>query len=109
MNKTVTINLAGLVFHIVNAADNAENLVVKNAAAATKGTINQDEEGIFVCDGSVMPGPTGANPSLTIAAMSNRFADRIIEKRGRRAATDSVQAMKVVGPEGEVSARPVEG
>jgi len=29
----------------------------------------------------VMPGPIGPNPSLTIAALANRFADRVIEKR----------------------------
>ena len=36
----------------------------------------------YIADGSVMPGPVGANPSLTIAALSDRFADGIIEKRG---------------------------
>jgi len=35
--------------------------------------------GLFVADGSVMPGPVGPNPSLTIAALANRFADRVIE------------------------------
>ena len=32
--------------------------------------------GLFVADGSVMPGPVGANPSLTIAALADRFAER---------------------------------
>lgn len=35
--------------------------------------------GLYVADGSVMPGPIGPNPSLTIAALANRFADRIID------------------------------
>ncbi len=35
--------------------------------------------GLYVADGSVMPGPVGANPSLTIAALADRFADRILE------------------------------
>ena len=34
--------------------------------------------GLYVADGSVMPGPVGPNPSLTIAALSNRFAEHII-------------------------------
>ena len=34
--------------------------------------------GLHVADGSVMPGPVGTNPSLTIAALADRFADRII-------------------------------
>ena len=39
--------------------------------------------GLFVADGSVMPGPVGANPALTIAAFANRMAEHILE-------TDSV-------------------
>jgi cholesterol oxidase len=35
--------------------------------------------GLYVADGSVMPGPVGPNPSLTIAALADRFADRIVE------------------------------
>jgi cholesterol oxidase len=34
--------------------------------------------GFFISDGSVMPGPVGPNPSLTIAALADRIADRII-------------------------------
>jgi cholesterol oxidase len=37
-------------------------------------------EGLSIADGSVMPGPVGANPSLTIAATADRIADRIIER-----------------------------
>jgi cholesterol oxidase len=35
--------------------------------------------GLYVADGSVMPGPVGANPALTIAALADRFADHIIQ------------------------------
>jgi cholesterol oxidase len=35
--------------------------------------------GLHIADGSVMPGPVGPNPSFTIAAMADRFADQILE------------------------------
>jgi cholesterol oxidase len=35
--------------------------------------------GLHVADGSVMPGPVGANPSLTIAALAHRFAGALID------------------------------
>jgi len=38
--------------------------------------------GLYVADGSVMPGPVGANPSLTIAALADRFADRMVDRPG---------------------------
>jgi len=36
--------------------------------------------GLYVVDGSAMPGPVGPNPSLTIAAISDRAADHIIDQ-----------------------------
>lgn len=36
--------------------------------------------GLFVADGAVMPGPVGPNPSLTIAALAERFSTRMIER-----------------------------
>ena len=42
--------------------------------------------GLVIADGSVMPGPVGANPSLTIAAVADRSADRLIDGgRGKAA------------------------
>jgi cholesterol oxidase len=35
---------------------------------------------LYVIDGSVMPGPVGANPALTIAAFAERCVDRIIRE-----------------------------
>jgi cholesterol oxidase len=35
--------------------------------------------GLYVADGSVVPGPVGANPSMTIAALAERFATRMFE------------------------------
>lgn len=37
--------------------------------------------GLHVADGSVMPGPVGPNPSLTIGALADRFADALLEGR----------------------------
>jgi cholesterol oxidase len=34
---------------------------------------------LYIADGSVMPGPVGANPSLTIAALADRFAKHITD------------------------------
>jgi cholesterol oxidase len=36
-------------------------------------------ENLYVADGSVMPGPVGPNPSLTIAAVADRFALQAID------------------------------
>ncbi len=36
--------------------------------------------GLFVADGSVLPAPVGANPALTIAALAERFAHKIVER-----------------------------
>jgi cholesterol oxidase len=52
---------------------------------ATYGVVDEHGEvfghrGLFVADGSVLPGPVGANPSLTIAALAERFANRIVER-----------------------------
>jgi cholesterol oxidase len=37
------------------------------------------QPGLYVADGSVMPGPVGPNPSLTIAALADRFASHLLE------------------------------
>jgi cholesterol oxidase len=47
--------------------------------------------GLYVADGSVMPGTVGPNPSLTIAAVAERFARGILEEpRGQPAAAEEV-------------------
>ncbi len=51
---------------------------------AAEGVVNSYGEvfnypGLYVADGAVMPGPVGPNPSLTIAALSDRFADHLLE------------------------------
>ena len=36
--------------------------------------------GLYVVDGAAMPGPVGANPALTIAALSDRACERMLER-----------------------------
>jgi cholesterol oxidase len=45
--------------------------------------------GLRVCDGSVFPGPVGANPSLTIAAFAHRVAGDLLEESPGAAAPDA--------------------
>ena len=63
---------------------------------ANEGVVNRDGQvfrgdrlydGLFIADGSVMPGPVGANPSLTIAAFALRCAEQVVRnyKAGKRA------------------------
>lgn len=42
------------------------------------GRIYGHERALYVADASMMPGPVGANPSFTIAAMADRVADAVI-------------------------------
>src|SRR5207247_2609449 len=57
-------------------------------ATAAEGVVDPDSgevhnyPGLHVADGSVMPGTVGANPSFTIAALANRFAEEILRKEG---------------------------
>lgn len=36
--------------------------------------------GLFIADGSVLPASVGVNPSLTIAALAERFADKVVHR-----------------------------
>jgi cholesterol oxidase len=43
-----------------------------------------DYPGLYVMDGSIMPGPIGPNPSMTIAAISDRAAEHIADQHYKR-------------------------
>jgi len=38
--------------------------------------------GLYIADGAALPGPVGANPSLTIAALADRMSTRLLETAG---------------------------
>jgi cholesterol oxidase len=64
--------------------------------------------GLYVADGAAMPGPVGANPSLTIAAFADRLADHVLEgPAGRHARTiPAPRTAAEARPEPEAEAEP---
>jgi cholesterol oxidase len=52
--------------------------------------------GLYVADGSAMPGPVGANPALTIAAQADRLSDHLLESPGGRTPGIPVQRRATV-------------
>ncbi|MCW2899472.1 MAG: glucose-methanol-choline oxidoreductase [Streptosporangiaceae bacterium] len=42
--------------------------------------------GLYIADGAALPGPVGANPSLTIAALADRMSTRLLERAAAPAA-----------------------
>jgi cholesterol oxidase len=62
------------------------------AANPDDGVVDTDGQvfgcpGLFVADGSVMPGPVGPNPSLTIAAIADHVAQKASERLCGRSTT----------------------
>jgi cholesterol oxidase len=53
--------------------------------------------GLVIADGSVMPGPVGANPSLTIAALADRFVERSIATLPRAGSRGSSLNLSMTG------------
>lgn len=52
-----------------------------------------DVRGLFVCDGSAVPGPLGVNPQLTIMALAERAAE-FVERRVEEAARPVIREPK---------------
>lgn len=64
---------------------------------SSEGVVNSFGEvynypGLYIADGSIMPGPVGPNPSLTIAALADRSADNIIAAYPKRSGTARANA-----------------
>ena len=67
--------------------------------------------GLYVLDGSLMPGPVGANPSLTIAAVADRACDRMPAIRAataRRTADDVITLPEQGGAVATPAGRPAD-
>jgi cholesterol oxidase len=56
-------------------------------ASSAEGVVSEYGEvfghpGFYIADGSVMPGPVGVNPALTIGAVADRSADYMLKSAG---------------------------
>jgi cholesterol oxidase len=66
-----------------NMADSAETGVVDHRGKVFSSTTGTDvHEGLYVCDGAIIPTAVGVNPLLTISALSERCCMIIAEERG---------------------------
>lgn len=59
VNLPAEASSAGLIFIVVNTADAAENLTVKDDGGSTVGVVGQAEMGFFICNGTVWRHFTG--------------------------------------------------
>jgi cholesterol oxidase len=67
-------------------ADDAENGVVDHVGRVFDPAGGGVHDGLYVCDGSVIPVALDVNPLLTISAIAERTAAMMIEERGWEAA-----------------------
>ncbi len=65
--------------------------------------------GLYIADGAALPGSVGANPSLTIAALADRMATRLLETKELRGGTAGGTGGGMKTGVGPVSAGPVRG
>lgn len=63
-------------------ADDADRGVVDDRGRVFDPAGGGVHDGLYVCDGSVLPCALDANPSLTIAAIAERTAEELIRERG---------------------------
>jgi len=84
------------VFIIVNTADAAETITVKNAAASTIGTVAQGENKIFVSNGAIWKQITSSG---TVESASDTVAG-IVELATAAETTTGTDATRAVTPDG---------
>ena len=78
-NRLVTVHPLGG----CNMAERAEDGVVNDRCQVFSGPAGSSvHPGLYVCDGSVIPTPLGANPLLTISAVSERCCELLAQDRG---------------------------
>ncbi len=63
-------------------ADDGAHGVVDHRGRVFDGAGTTTHDGLYVCDGSVLPGALGCNPLLTIAALAERSAALLAQERG---------------------------
>ncbi|TDC65398.1 GMC family oxidoreductase [Actinomadura sp. GC306] len=56
--------------------------------------------GLYIADGAAMPGPVGPNPSLTIAALADRMATRMLERRSAGGSAGTAPSITGAEPAG---------
>ncbi|MEO0499325.1 MAG: GMC oxidoreductase, partial [Pseudomonadota bacterium] len=78
-NKTITVHPVGG----CGMADDAAAGVVNDRCQVFFGQTGADvHEGLYVCDGAVMPGAVGVNPYLTISAVAERACELLAKDKG---------------------------
>jgi cholesterol oxidase len=84
-------------------ADDAANGVVDHQGRLFDPSGAGVHDGLYVCDGSVLPVALDANPLLTISAVAERTAALIIEERGWGTAQAAVAAPAAAPPRDEAA------
>ena len=100
----------GLMYIIVNTADNAEDLTVKDDAAATVGVIGQNEIGLLFCDGTTWKsmitsvGAGLAASDITLLDSGTNYAAATVEAAFTElASTADAEGASIIGIEDDGS------